>query len=386
MVALLCSPEEGPMPSPSVLPDSPGPILLVDDEVELMTAVSTLLRAEFGARVKATDDPGVAARWIDQERPGVLITDLRMPEHTGLDLLERSRQLWGPTPTILITAFPTDAVSRGARKGQFIYLPKPFDFRSLLDAIRELEATPPSSFSGAVAISALTDLIQLYAISGRTGNLAVKSGNLRGEIFFEQGQIVHAQTQHQEGFEGFCAILRWPQGSFAWYPRRTDRRSIDASVSELMLEAYRLQDEQANQAPSTRPPPPPAATIEPSASWGGWLEPLRFTQGFLAAALMDRGSGVLHATGDQSPASREMAVALGRLLEHQQALLQRLQLQDEIEDILITLGKQYHLIRPMRSRPGVFFYLTVDRARANLALARLTLAQAACATDTHALL
>ncbi|HEU4538917.1 MAG TPA: hypothetical protein VFS00_32580, partial [Polyangiaceae bacterium] len=56
--------------------------------------------------------------------------------------------------------------------------------------------------------------------------------------------------------------------------------------------------------------------------------------------------------------------------------MRSLNLKDEIEDILITLGKQYHLIRPLRSRPGVFFYLALDRSRANLAMARFGLADA----------
>ena len=45
---------------------------------------------------------------------------------------------------------------------------------------------------------------------------------------------------------------------------------------------------------------------------------------------------------------------------------------DTIEDILITLGRQYHLIRPLTSRSGtgLFFYFALDKNRANLALAR----------------
>ena len=43
---------------------------------------------------------------------------------------------------------------------------------------------------------------------------------------------------------------------------------------------------------------------------------------------------------------------------------------DKIEDILITLGKQYHIIRPSTHLEGVFIYLVMDRARANLAMAR----------------
>ena len=51
-----------------------------------------------------------------------------------------------------------------------------------------------------------------------------------------------------------------------------------------------------------------------------------------------------------------------------------LNIKDGIEDILITLGKQYHLIRPLRTRSTLFFYLALDRSRANLAMARISLA------------
>ena len=51
-------------------------------------------------------------------------------------------------------------------------------------------------------------------------------------------------------------------------------------------------------------------------------------------------------------------------------VMDQLGLDDEIEDILVTLGEQYHLIRPLEKHASMFLYLAIDRNQGNLGLSR----------------
>ena len=55
------------------------------------------------------------------------------------------------------------------------------------------------------------------------------------------------------------------------------------------------------------------------------------------------------------------------------AAMKALGLDDAIEDILYTLGGQYHLIRPLTSNPSIFVYVALDRNSSNLDMARLSM-------------
>jgi hypothetical protein len=50
--------------------------------------------------------------------------------------------------------------------------------------------------------------------------------------------------------------------------------------------------------------------------------------------------------------------------------MKALALNDQIEDMLITLNKQYHLIRPLSTNDALFIYVVLDKTKANLAMAR----------------
>jgi hypothetical protein len=93
-------------------------------------------------------------------------------------------------------------------------------------------------------------------------------------------------------------------------------------------------------------------------------------EGALCAALVDAGSGLLIA-GEGTLLDLELAVAADtEVLRSTLSTLALLRMDDQLEDILITLGKQYHIIRPVQSASGIFLYLVLDKGKANLALAR----------------
>jgi hypothetical protein len=98
-------------------------------------------------------------------------------------------------------------------------------------------------------------------------------------------------------------------------------------------------------------------------------------EGAIGAALVDYSSGMSLGAVSASKDLDLTVAAAGNteVVRAKRKTMGNLALKDSIEDILITLGKQYHLIRPLRGRPTLFFYVALDRQRANLAMARISL-------------
>lgn len=106
------------------------------------------------------------------------------------------------------------------------------------------------------------------------------------------------------------------------------------------------------------------------------LHQLMQVEGAMCAALVDYNSGMLLESVGSGVDMEIAAAGNTEVVRAKMKVMKSLGLNDTIEDILISLGHHYHIIRPSAGHQGLFIYYVLDRARANLAMARRKLLEA----------
>lgn len=111
-------------------------VLVVDDEDMLAWSIDNELKS-LGAEVTRAGSVREALERFQQASPDVVITDLKLPDGNGLELLKKWRFEYPDMPVILITAHgAVDSAITAVRLGAFDYLQKPFSMKDLLAAVR----------------------------------------------------------------------------------------------------------------------------------------------------------------------------------------------------------------------------------------------------------
>ena len=108
-------------------------VWIVDDDSSIRWVLARALRAE-GFQVSDFEDAESALAHFENDAPEVLMTDIRMPGISGLELAKMVRMEYAEIPVIIMTAHTDlDSALASYESGAFEYLPKPFD---LDEAIR----------------------------------------------------------------------------------------------------------------------------------------------------------------------------------------------------------------------------------------------------------
>ncbi len=155
-------------------------VWLIDDDASIRWVLERALRGG-GMEPRAFDSAAGALEALRGDTPDVLITDIRMPGASGLDLLKRIQDGWPALPVIVMTAHSDlgSAVS-AYESGAFEYLPKPFDVDQVIELVRRAAQAHKGGAGGSASVPRIPELLgrapamqQVFRAIGRLSRSSV---------------------------------------------------------------------------------------------------------------------------------------------------------------------------------------------------------------------
>lgn len=115
-------------------------VWIVDDDRSIRWVLEKVL-TKAGFTCRSFSDGNAAWTALQNDGPGVLISDIRMPGPNGIDLLTRIKEKYPKLPVIITTAFSDlESAVSAFQKGAFEYLPKPFDINKAVQLVQRAMA------------------------------------------------------------------------------------------------------------------------------------------------------------------------------------------------------------------------------------------------------
>jgi DNA-binding response OmpR family regulator len=218
-------------------------VLIVDDEPLFLSSVREGLTRRRGDLDVLGAAQGQEALDLLRSHPvDLVVTDLHMPVLDGFELLSILMREQSGTPVIVMTAFGTPEIEENVRLlGAVAYVEKPIDLQALDDAInRELRRAAKGHIQGIT----LFGFLQLLQLERKTCTLRVSSGARTGFLHFQDGELIHAEADGTSGTEAVYTLEGWATPEIEIdHVCRARRRTIFASLTELLLEGARRADE-----------------------------------------------------------------------------------------------------------------------------------------------
>ncbi|PRQ08810.1 response regulator [Enhygromyxa salina] len=239
-------------------------VLVVDDEVNLRFAIERVLRRS-GHLADSASTVRQAIERLRSQPYDTVVTDLRMPGGDGLELIQWLGSYSPSTKILVISAYITPEFRKTyGNQASIGILEKPVELSKLIELVEELG--PRRGFYGNSIEVELFDYVQMVALSGRDKLVKVVTPISEGHIWFEHGDIVHAEFESYQGENAFYKVLAVGRGTFTEvFYTDPPKRTIMGSATGLLMEAARQMDEGTlGQDPEPPPPPPSSAEHESS--------------------------------------------------------------------------------------------------------------------------
>jgi CheY-like chemotaxis protein len=115
-------------------------VLVVEDERNIRLLITTIMR-QVGHEVMEAADGRDALSQLAEHMPDLVLTDLRMPRMTGIQLIEEVKKQFPDMPVMVVSAF-SDQIEKALENGASYYLRKPFAKWQLVDAVDKVLEHP----------------------------------------------------------------------------------------------------------------------------------------------------------------------------------------------------------------------------------------------------
>lgn len=225
----------------------PKQVLIVDDEETLTWSLAKSLSHDRDAyEITTANDGETALSLLKEDNFDLVVLDIRLPGISGLDVLMKIKEENPATKVIIMTAYGSSEIKAKAKaRGSLYYLEKPFEIDQMRELIlKALREDSARGFDGSITGLQLPDLIQMNCLSQITTALYVSKDQREGCIYFDDGQITHAQIGAIEGEEALFTILSWSSGSFRFVGGvKAPGVSINTNWEYLLIEGMRKADE-----------------------------------------------------------------------------------------------------------------------------------------------
>ena len=112
------------------------PVLVVDDEQDIRDLMEMTLM-KMGLSVETAEGVNAAKKWLDSKKFSLVLTDMRMPDGSGLEVVEYINEKELDVPVAVITAFGNaDQAVQAIKTGAFDYLQKPITLAQLRTLVK----------------------------------------------------------------------------------------------------------------------------------------------------------------------------------------------------------------------------------------------------------
>ena len=222
-------------------------VLIVDDEETLTWSMArSLSKDKDNYEVLIANNGSEALNFLEKNKIDLVISDIRMPDINGLDLLVKIKKEYPQTKVIIMTAYGSADVQKEAnQRGSLYYVEKPFEISDLRKIIIDLIGKK-KGFRGKVFGLQLTDIIQINCLSRLTTALIITRNGEKGVIYLNEGEIIHAECGEQKGTDAFYKILGWQEGEFVSNVGTSPPvQTIYQNWEHLLVEAMRRNDDKS---------------------------------------------------------------------------------------------------------------------------------------------